>query len=124
MTIKNLSNFRFFVKPCFICINQSWDSYDTDYGCGASYAICDADDYIYETWQENKKEFPYCESPKRCTRKNIFSFNSNFDLQDQCHYYSLLASMENSKDTNETAYRIAGSVSSFETRLRQDRGIK
>jgi len=118
----------FFVKPCFICIYQSWDRYDTDYGSGSCYAICDAEDEIYETWQEDKKEFPYCESPKRCTRKNIFSFNDNFDYKYMEYYYKNLNITEeylgvNNWETNnpkiELASSIAHSIASFNARMRQ-----
>lgn len=117
--MKDLSKFIFFEKPCFVCINMNWESGEGEYGTGGSYAICTADDDIYEVWQEDKKEFPYCDCPKRCIRKNIFAFNSNFDREKECDYYSILSTMTNFNKTHDTAYNIALSISNFNARLRQ-----
>jgi len=129
----DFTNHKFFIKPCFICSNQTWDSYEGEYGTGGSYAICEADEHIYEVWQEEKKDFPYCESPKRCTRKGIFKFDINFDNQHICDYYNNLHVIEEalgvelSSDINDfksnLASRIAHSVASFNQRMRNKERI-
>lgn len=111
---------KFFVSPCFACINQTYDSDGGDYSSW-SWAICEmAYDYsALEYFQEHKKEFPYCEAPKLCHRKGLFvptkliSYDGKFDDFD-CIGYGIWGSMEG---IDYDAPSIGGSVIYFHKRM-------
>lgn len=121
MNKKDFSKFSFFVNPCFICSNMNWESEEGEYGTGGSYASCVAEHEIYEKWQDEKNNFPYCECPKRCIRRNVFEFNINFDTLHECDYYEILSKITNNfrLPENKKVSNIAYSVTSFNSRLRQ-----
>jgi len=132
MKAKDFTKYKFFVKPCFICKNMTWES-DGDGYSSYSYAYCE---YIENSFEKTKKffNFPYCESPKKCTRKKIFHFNRDFDHELECTYFGNLHQIEDfigvkwedefENHKRHLARKIAYSVSYFHEKMIHFRKIK
>jgi hypothetical protein len=102
-------------------------SYESDDDCYSShsYAICEmAYDYSsLEHFTEHKKDFPFCEAPKLCHRKNLFrptrftTYSVMYDDLDGIGYgvWGML------EDIDHDAPSIAGSVAGFHRRMSEVR---
>ena len=125
--IKDFKNFKFFVKPCSICKNLTWESGNDGYStyCKAECKEIDIGMSKDMQWVNN---FPYVESPKKCTKNNLFIFNENYDSKMEDDYYRILRITQNYLGVSFIddflspkrilASKIAYSLSDFEQRIR------
>ncbi len=123
----DFKNYKFFIKPCFICNNLQWDSDGCEFS-NSTWNYCDNIDSDIMNKLDLWDKFPNIESPKKCTRKNLFKFNSNFDYQLECDYFDIL---QNCKDYLNIPYeydikdkkvqlasRVAFGISEFNFKMR------
>ena len=80
---------NFFVKPCITCKNIEWES-DGDEYSSYSWAFCKYIDDETIKKVNYLKTFPYNESPKKCSRKNYYEFDKNFDTAHECDFFNIL----------------------------------
>lgn len=123
----HFKKYKFFVKPCSICNNLQWDSDGCEYS-NNTWNYCEYIDNDIMDKLHLWNEFPNIESPKKCTRKKFFKFNSDFDGRLQCDYFDIL---QNCKDALNIPYdydiknekvklatRIAFNISEFNFKMR------